>query len=106
MATEVVIPQEYCNAIESIMNEQNVPLSKVRVKHIMDALGSTADSIEASFYLRKYRQQNKRIPKIQMLLNSIDEVIDALPSDSSEKLLLVNAVEAYNGNNEVEGDEF
>lgn len=105
--TEVIIPESIANAVQAVMTTQGIPLSKVRNRQVIETLeNSDFDSVEVSFYLKKYKQQNKKVSKLSKLLDAVNSAIDMLAPDSNERMILSTAVADFNGDDSVEEDEF
>lgn len=88
------IPAIYDAAMRTAMTVNNKVPSTLKVKEVLEQLPvSDRDFISAQFYLREFRAQNKRVPKLTVFLEALKDIAN----DSDTPVLIATAItEAIN----------
>lgn len=90
------IPQDYLSAIEQALQVEGVSVSTVKVKAVLANLPEDKqDFISCQFYLREYKAQNKRVPKLAALLNAAKRVIEGVDTDEPMYSDLASAIALF-----------
>lgn len=94
--SKVEVPQLYADAIEQAMSLNSVPLSKLRIKQIIDCLPAThKDNLAAQYAFRAYKAQHKRVNRLTALRDAAGEVLKTLSIESEEYNQLQSALSLF-----------
>lgn len=92
----IAIPENYQAAIDKAMAIEGVTVSTLKVKSVMTFLSeSEQDFVDAQFWVKQYKRQNKRVSKAKAFIDGIQLAIAELNENDPVRQKVECIIDAY-----------